>query len=742
MKRLMLPFYFLAILLVISSSGCNPDIAAGTGTSDTGSTETTTYSVTYYSNTADSGAAPVDSTEYEEGASVTVSGNTGSLVKSHYTFAGWNTAADGFGTTYTAGSTFTMGTADVSLYAVWTEIPQTISYNANGGSGSMADSTVREYSDVTLPINTFTKPNYNFAGWSTTADGAVEYTDGAVLSITDADVELYAVWVEIKTISYNANSGNGSMNDSSVSINSDITLPVNTFTKPHYSFAGWSTSSGGAVEYTDGAVFSMGNADIILYAVWQLDIKAVYAEVVKDGGANSCLYGVAADDNGNIYAAGYQNGKNQFNYNGATAASNISANNSVIIKYDENGNGIWARVVNDGGAASTFKRVAVDAEGNIYAAGFQTGTDTYVYGQSSGGADVTAKADNSGTNAVIVKYTSAGNVEWAKTVIGGENKSYFNAVAVDKYGNVYAAGYQAGAGTFDYDNGVTVSASNDVNNYNHCVLVKYDSDGNTQWAKSETGKNSKTAFNGVTTDINGDVYVAGYQWVTSDYTTVSYGGVLIDSHGADRLASIAIKYSSSGVPQWGKIAYGTGSSAFYSIVTDDDCNVYTSGYQYDESEFNYGDWVTVKSTSRSCYNGTIVKYDSTGKTLWAKIPRVGSNSDSSFYDIAMSADNYIYISSMQESTDTFTYSTGITAKANYSGKNSVIVRYNTDGKAEWVRTVNYGSGNSNFKSVFATNDGSILVAGYQDDTGTFYYGSNVSATSNTGANNSVIVKYY
>ena len=55
------------------------------------------------------------------GATVTVLGNTGTLVKTGYTFAGWNTAANGSGTSYIAGNTFTMGSSNVTLYAQWTE---------------------------------------------------------------------------------------------------------------------------------------------------------------------------------------------------------------------------------------------------------------------------------------------------------------------------------------------------------------------------------------------------------------------------------------------------------------------------------------------------------------------------------------------------------------------------------------------------------------------------------------------
>ncbi|MFC5450084.1 OmpL47-type beta-barrel domain-containing protein [Paenibacillus aestuarii] len=81
-----------------------------------------TYAVTYNGNGNTGGSVPTDPSAYVQGATVTVSDNTGSLVKTGYTFSGWNTAADGRGTDYAANATFSMGSANVTLYAKWTVI--------------------------------------------------------------------------------------------------------------------------------------------------------------------------------------------------------------------------------------------------------------------------------------------------------------------------------------------------------------------------------------------------------------------------------------------------------------------------------------------------------------------------------------------------------------------------------------------------------------------------------------------
>ena len=86
-------------------------------------TPSPTYTVTYDGNTNTGGVVPTDANLYEEGALVTVLANSGSLVKTDYAFDGWNTAANGLGTIQAALSTFIMGTANVTLYAQWTENP-------------------------------------------------------------------------------------------------------------------------------------------------------------------------------------------------------------------------------------------------------------------------------------------------------------------------------------------------------------------------------------------------------------------------------------------------------------------------------------------------------------------------------------------------------------------------------------------------------------------------------------------
>nr|MCR4643871.1 InlB B-repeat-containing protein [Oscillospiraceae bacterium] len=80
--------------------------------------------VTYNANGATSGTVPTDANRYDRNSNVTVLGNDGNLAKTSYSFAGWNTKADGTGATYAAGNTFAI-TAHTTLYAKWTALPAT-----------------------------------------------------------------------------------------------------------------------------------------------------------------------------------------------------------------------------------------------------------------------------------------------------------------------------------------------------------------------------------------------------------------------------------------------------------------------------------------------------------------------------------------------------------------------------------------------------------------------------------------
>ena len=217
----MLRYIGIFIAMLIVSTICTASAAGITLTSPIKIPSFFTYTVTYNGNGSTGGAAPTDSNTYAQGATVTVLGNTGNLVHTGYVFAGWNTAVGGSGTSYQQGATFTMGTANVNLYAQWTlfhiipiKIPglggaipttYTVTYWGNGATGGMYPTDSNTYAQgatVTVLGNTGNLVNtgYVFAGWNTAVGGSgTSYQQGATFTMGTANVNLYAQWTTAPT---------------------------------------------------------------------------------------------------------------------------------------------------------------------------------------------------------------------------------------------------------------------------------------------------------------------------------------------------------------------------------------------------------------------------------------------------------------------------------------------------------------------------------------------------------------
>ena len=133
--------------------------------------------------------------------SVTYDGTYGTLAtctRTGYTFKGWYTATSGG--TKIESTTKVSITANQTLYAQWTANTYTVAYNANGGTGTMSNSSHTYGTSSKLTANSFTKFGYSFKGWAKTLEraqaGTVDYADQASVSTltTSGTYNLYAVW--------------------------------------------------------------------------------------------------------------------------------------------------------------------------------------------------------------------------------------------------------------------------------------------------------------------------------------------------------------------------------------------------------------------------------------------------------------------------------------------------------------------------------------------------------------------
>ena len=145
---------------------------------------------------ANNGEGTIDPATGVTGESVTVAENV--FTRNNYTFTGWNTQADGKGTAYKPGDNFTLTDNDTVLYAQWSEnapAQVNVSYDANGGTGTMESIKGDVGSKIVIEQNGFARSGYTFTGWNTQADGkGTAYKAGDSFTLTDKDTVLYAQW--------------------------------------------------------------------------------------------------------------------------------------------------------------------------------------------------------------------------------------------------------------------------------------------------------------------------------------------------------------------------------------------------------------------------------------------------------------------------------------------------------------------------------------------------------------------
>lgn len=159
------------------------------------------YTIMYNANNGS--GAPSSQTKVQN---VDVTLSTTVPTRSGYQFAGWNTSANGSGTSYAAGAVYSEN-SNVTLYAQWKQV-FTITYNANGGSGAPSDQSKVQGDTITLSTNKPTKTGNTFTGWNTSSGGSgTSYATGATYS-ADSSITLYAQWKpNVVTIKFNINGG-------------------------------------------------------------------------------------------------------------------------------------------------------------------------------------------------------------------------------------------------------------------------------------------------------------------------------------------------------------------------------------------------------------------------------------------------------------------------------------------------------------------------------------------------------
>ena len=205
--------------------------------------------------------------------------STNVFTRTDYVFAGWATNATGeavFTDGQSVSNLTAVAGATVALYATWTA-SYTVSFDANGGSGTMANQSFAYGTAQALSANAFARTGYAFAGWAMSATGPKVYDDrqsvSNLMSAAGGSVTLYAVWTaNAYTVEFNANGGSGTMANQSFTYGTAQALTANAFTRTGYTFEGWATSPTGAKVYADKQAVSnltaTAGGSVTLYAKW------------------------------------------------------------------------------------------------------------------------------------------------------------------------------------------------------------------------------------------------------------------------------------------------------------------------------------------------------------------------------------------------------------------------------------------------------------------------------------------
>ena len=258
-----------------------------------------TYSVKFNKNATDA-TGTMSNEAFTYGVAKALTANA--FAKTGYTFAGWSKSATGakaYNDKQTVSNLTATAGGTVNLYGLWTTNTYTVRFNANGGSGTMANQGFTYNRASALRANAFTRTGYTFGGWAKSASGAKAYNDKQSVSnltaTAGATVDLYAVWTgNAYTVKFNANGGSGSMADQSFRYGTAQALRANAFSRTGYAFAGWATSASGSKVYNNQQSVSnlttTSGGTVTLYAVWT---KALYMVIDLSSGSSSSKYPVS-----------------------------------------------------------------------------------------------------------------------------------------------------------------------------------------------------------------------------------------------------------------------------------------------------------------------------------------------------------------------------------------------------------------------------------------------------------------
>lgn len=495
----------------------------------------------------------------------------------------------------------------------------TVTFNPNGGNGSMSAQTFTEGESQVLNHNEYIREGYSFSAWNTASDGTGgQYSDGQSITVT-SDMILYAQWTgNPVTVTFDANGGEGFMNPQSFIVGAAQALNRNTYSRSGYSFAGWNTYyNGTGVQYSDGEIIRFSSdSDIILYAQWTNGGTSG-----GDGGGTSAISaptGVTAridETDGEVFIyVTWNSVSNAVRYN--VYYSPTSNGSYSFLGYTPN---TYCTITNPS-TDNYVKVTAVDCNGT------ESSMSTYAYCRYNGGgggggsapsAPTGLSAEVSGTNIFVswnrVSDADTYDVYWSQTADGEytcywqtaetyiydsepyEN-NYYKVKAVNDNGtspfSSYAyCHYNGGGGSSAPDAPTNVTASNVGSSSSPQVLISWSSVSDATSYKvyrssSANGSYSQLGSATANTSMYDNNPMSGYNYYKvkavnsageSPYSSYAYFNNNAGSGGGDTPSSpcpptVSVSGTTSQTVSWTvSTGSGCGTPTSYEVYHQDPC---------------------------------------------------------------------------------------------------------------------------------------------------------------------------
>jgi hypothetical protein len=341
----------------------------------------------------------------------------------------------------------------------------------------------------------------------------------------------------------------------------------------------------GAVDFGGGALTSEGAYDIFLAKLAPTGAH-VWSKRFGDA-SEQTVQGVAVDQAGNVYIAGYFEGTVDF---GGGALTSAGLRDVFVAKFEPDGSCIWSKRFGDTNYQAA-NALALDSFGNVVIAGGLMGTVDFGGGAltSAGGWDIFA-----------AKLDPGGNHVWSKRFGDGLNQ-YATAVAGDGSGNAFVAGYFRGAMDFGGGNTLTSAGEEDI------FIAKFASGGGYEWSKRFGDASTDQQAWGVAVDGFDNAIVVGH------FTgAVDFGGGALPNAGSNTDIFVA-KFGSDGAHVWSKSFGDIYAQSASAVAVDPSDNVLVTGGFYMTVDFGGG-----TLTSSGYEDAYLAKLSPGGAHIWSK----------------------------------------------------------------------------------------------------------------------------